>query len=65
MRVLAGMNQFGLKYTYAWKQHKESLCIAIFSSNYQKHYLSLIIFYDLPSTKVWNRFCPERRRLPK
>jgi hypothetical protein len=54
------MDQFGLKYTYTWKKHKESPCIAILTSNYQNH-VFLIIFYVFSATESENkradRFC--------
>jgi hypothetical protein len=48
------MNQFGMKYTYAWKQHKESPCVAIFISNTQKCHVFLLIFV-FSSTKPENK----------
>jgi hypothetical protein len=42
-------------YTYAWKQHKETPCVAIFISNKQKHHVSLFILYAFSSTKSENR----------
>jgi hypothetical protein len=49
------MNQFGLQYTCAWKQHKESPYIAIFISNEQKCHVFLTIIYDFSSTKSENK----------
>jgi hypothetical protein len=53
-----------LQYTNAWK-HQESLCIAIFISNLQKHCIFLFISYVFSSTKSenkrQNRFCLEVR----
>jgi hypothetical protein len=42
-------------YIYAWKQHKESPCVTIFISNYQKGHVSLFLFYVFSSTKSENR----------
>jgi hypothetical protein len=49
------MNQFGMQYTCAWKQHKESPCIPIFISNLQKHHVYHIFFYVFSSTKFDNK----------
>jgi hypothetical protein len=52
---LEEMNKLELQYTYAWKYHKETPCVAIFISNKQKHHVFLFIFYPSSSTKLENR----------
>jgi hypothetical protein len=46
------MIQLGLLYIYAWKQHRETPCVAHFISNKQKCHVFLFIFYLLQNWKT-------------
>jgi hypothetical protein len=46
------MNQFGIKYIYKWKCHKETACMAIL--NKQKYHF---VFLQKQRTGEWNGSC--------